>query len=49
MELIEITKEGKSTRPIADLTDTIKEIMSLTADLYAKAGYVPALDRLPCF
>lgn len=41
MELIEITRESKSIRPIADLTDTIEEIMSLTVDLYAKAGYMP--------
>lgn len=41
MELIEITKNGTSAKPICDNTDLIKTVMSSTAKLYANVGYVP--------
>ncbi|MHC1754853.1 MAG: GNAT family N-acetyltransferase [Methanosarcina sp.] len=41
MELIEIIENGTAAKPINDLTDMIKEVMSSTAELYASVGYVP--------
>jgi RimJ/RimL family protein N-acetyltransferase len=44
MELIEIKKNGTSSKPICDDTDNadlINTVMSSTSELYSSAGYVP--------
>lgn len=41
MELVEITEKGKPPRPVENLTDIIKEVMSSTTELYASSGYIP--------
>ncbi len=41
MKLIEIDENGKVAVPINNLTDMIKYVMSSTAELYTRTGYVP--------
>ena len=41
MELIEITENGKPAKPVENLTEVIKEVMSSTAELYAGSGFIP--------
>jgi RimJ/RimL family protein N-acetyltransferase len=46
LKLIRITEKGAFEEQIAGPTDIIKEIISLTADLYANTGYVPRIGYL---
>jgi len=41
MELIEITKNGHSASPIADLPEVATEVMAGTAEMYKISGYQP--------
>jgi RimJ/RimL family protein N-acetyltransferase len=39
--IIEITENDTAAKPINYLTDTIKEVMTSTAELYMSVGYMP--------
>lgn len=39
--IIEITENGTAAKPMNYLTDTIKEVMTSTAELYMSVGYMP--------
>ncbi len=41
MELIEITRDGSPTCPIAELPDVATDVMTGTAEMYKKSGYQP--------
>jgi hypothetical protein len=41
MELIEITRDGRSASPIAELPEVATEVMTGTAEMYKIGGYQP--------